>query len=149
MNIEQNITSMAESLNLCVYDISTLKVDDETVYRISVVSNEIQDGKRRPVTLDECVDFSHLISPVLDLNPPLANEYRLEVGSAGIERKIVSLEQFKLSIGEMVSLMLKNKEKLAAKLVGVVDSSVVLDVDGANKEIEFKDISKARTYFEW
>lgn len=140
---------MAESLNLCVYDISTLKVDDETVYRISVVSNEIQDGKRRPVTLDECVDFSHLISPVLDLNPPLANEYRLEVGSAGIERKIISLEQFRLSIGEMVSLMLKNKEKLAAKLVEVLDASVVLDIDGGSKEVEFKDISKARTYFEW
>lgn len=149
MNIEQNITSMAESLNLCVYDISTLKVDDETVYRISVVSNEIQDGKRRPVTLDECVDFSHLISPVLDLNPPLTNEYRLEVGSAGIERKIISLEQFRLSIGEMVSLMLKNKEKLVAKLVGVLDASVVLDIDGGNKEVDFKDISKARTYFEW
>lgn len=149
MNIEQNITSMAELLKLCVYDISTLKVDDETVYRISVVSSEMQDGKRRPVTLDECVEFSHLISPVLDLNPPLANEYRLEVGSAGIERKIISLEQFNLSVGEMVSLMLKNKEKLAAKLVGVVDSSIVLDINGVNKEIEFKDISKARTYFEW
>ena len=105
--------------------------------------------KRKGIPLDKCVELTHLISPLLDVTPPLSGDYRLEVGTAGIERKITSLGQFLLSIGERVSLSLKSKDKIKGFLLRVEGSKIFLDVDAQEREFEFSQISKAKTYFEW
>ena len=153
MSLEKDIESFVKSVDMEVYDISVVKDGEETVYRVSVVSNEIENGKRKSVSLDSCVDLTHLISPLLDVTPPVSGDYRLEVGSPGIEKKISSLKQFNMCIGEMVSLNLKAvekvRDKLKGKLLKVEDSKIFIEVDGKEISIDFNEISKARTYFEW
>ncbi len=149
MSLESDINALVKSVDLELYDTSVVNENDETIYRVSVVSKEITDGKRKGVDLDSCVELTHLISPLLDVTPPVSGEYRLEVGSPGIERKLSSLKHFLLSIGEKVSLSLKSKEKYKGKLLKVQDSNIILDVDGKEVEVDFNDISKAKTYFEW
>jgi ribosome maturation factor RimP len=149
MSLEKDIESFVKSVGLELYDISVVREGEDTIYRVSVLSNEIQNERKRSVTLDECVNLTHLISPLLDVTPPLSGDYRLEVGSPGIERKVSTLKQFEMSVGEMVSLVLKSKDKIKAKLLRVEDSKIILDADGEEISVDFPQIVKAKTYFEW
>jgi len=153
MSLEKDIESLVKSLDLELYDTSIVNEGDETIYRVSIISSEIENGKRKGVSLDACVDLTHLISPLLDVTSPVSGEYRLEVGSPGIERKITSLKQFNMCVGESVSLNLKAVDKVRDKIKGLLtkveDSKIFLDVDGEEVILDFGEISKARTYFEW
>lgn len=149
MSLEKDIESFVKSLGLELYEISVAKDGDESIYRVNVLSTQIVDGKKKGVSLDECVHLSRLISPLLDVTPPMSGEYRLEVGTPGIERKVSTLKQFVLSIGERVAFTLKSKEKYKGLLVRVEESNICFDVDGEELCVEFNQISKAKTYFEW
>ncbi len=149
MSLESDIKSLVKSMNMELFDISTVSEFGETIYRISVVSSEIEDGKRKPVSLDLCAELSHMISPLLDTNPPISGEYRMEVGSPGIERKLKTIEQFELSIGENIQLGFRDKNQLKGILTKVEDSKIFIQTDSEEEIIEFNDISKAKTYFEW
>lgn len=149
MSLEKDIELFAKSVGLELYDISVARDGDDTIYRVNVLSGTFEDGKRNGVSLDECVNLTRLISPLLDVKPPVSGDYRLEVGSAGIERKISSLKQFEMSVGEKVALTIKPKDKIRGTLVKVEDSKIFLDVDGEEVVVDFSQISKAKTYFEW
>ena len=149
MSLQSDIESLVKSIGLELYDITTVSEHEETIYRISVISSEIEDGKRKGVSLDTCVELTHLISPLLDVTPPLSGEYRLEVGTAGIERNLTTIEQFKKSVGERVALVLDGKTKLRGRLEKVAGKKLFLRVDDNLEEIDFSDVKKAKTYFEW
>ena len=149
MSLESDINSLVKSVDLELYDTTVVSENDETIYRVSVISKEITDGKRAGVSLDSCVELTHLISPLLDVTPPVSGDYRLEVGSPGIERKLSTLKHYLLSIGEKVSLLLLDKKKYRGTLLKVQDSKIFIDVDGEEVEVDFYDINKAKTYFEW
>ena len=149
MSLQSDIQALIESIDLILYDTAVVNENDQTIYRVSVVSSEIKDGKRVGVSLDTCVELTHLISPLLDVTPPVSGDYRLEVGSPGIERKLSSLEQFKLSIGENVSVQTKDKEKIKGILSEINGDTISLNTDDGVQEIDYKEITKAKTYFEW
>ncbi len=149
MSLESDIKSLVTSLKLELYDTTIVNENDETIYRVSVISPEIEDGKRKGVSLDECVELTHLISPLLDVTPPVSGDYRLEVGTAGIERKLGSLEHFKKSIGEKVSLLCSDKTKIRGTLEGVEKNNIIVKADDEVFTVEYNDITKAKTYFEW
>lgn len=153
MSLEKDIESFVKSVGLELYETTIVNDGEDTIYRVGVIDTEIEDGKRKSVSLDTCVELTHLISPLLDVTPPISGDYRLEVGSPGIERKISSLKQFIMSIGENVSLNLKAvdkvRDKIKGKLTKVQDSKIFVEVDGEEISIDFGEISKARTYFEW
>jgi ribosome maturation factor RimP len=148
MSLQSDIESLIKSIDLELYDISVVNENDETIYRVSIVSNQFSDGKRVGVSLDKCVELTHLLSPLLDVTPPVSGEYRLEVGSPGIERKLKTLDNFEKSIGEKVSFSSLDK-KYKGLLKKVEGSKVFVDIDGEETEFNFSDITKAKTYFEW
>ena len=49
---------------------------------------------RRAVSVDDCAELSRLISPILDVEDPIAGEYDLEVSSPGIDRPLVRPADF-------------------------------------------------------
>ena len=149
MSLESDINSFVKSVDMELYDISTVNEFDETIYRISVLSNEFEDSKRKPVSLDACAELSRLISPLLDVTPPVSGDYRMEVGSPGIERKLNKIKHYNLSIGEKVSLLLNDKTKIKGILTKVENSKIFVNVDGKEISIDFGEIVKAKTYFEW
>lgn len=149
MSLESDINSLVKSVDLELYDSAIVSENDETIYRVSVISKEVEDGKRAGVSLDTCVDLTHLISPLLDVTPPVSGDYRLEVGTPGIERKLSTLKQFSLSIGEKVSLLLTTKEKCRGTLTKVEGSKIFVEVEDETVEVDFNTIAKAKTYFEW
>ena len=150
MSLESDIKSLVESVGLELYDTAVVSQNDETIYRVSVISTKInEDGKKLGVSMDECVELTHLISPLLDITPPLSGDYRLEVGSPGIERKLSNLSQFKKSIGERVSVLTSDKEKYKGVLLKVESNTIYLETENKKVKIDYNNISKAKTYFEW
>jgi len=149
MSLESDINSLVKSVNLELYDTVIVSENDETIYRISVLSTDVEDGKRKGVSLDTCVELTHLISPLLDVTPPVSGDYRLEVGTAGIERKLMNINHFKKSIGEKVSLLHSGKEKTRGVLTKVEGSMIFVQTKDEEAQVEFNDIIKAKTYFEW
>ncbi|NPA59754.1 MAG: ribosome maturation factor [Epsilonproteobacteria bacterium] len=149
MSLQSDINSLVSSVDLELYDTAIVSEGDDTIYRVSVISKEIKDTKRAGVSLDACVELTHLISPLLDVTPPVSGDYRLEVGSPGIERKLVTLEHFKKSVGEKVALNLKSIDKVRGVLLKVEGSKIFVNKDDETIELDFNDITKAKTYFEW
>ena len=152
MSLESDIKSLVKSLDLELYDTAIVNENDETIFRVSVVSDKMtEDGKREGVNMDTYVELTHLISPLLDVTSPVSGEYRLEVGSPGIERKLSNLNHYKMSIGEKISILATDKEKYKGKLLRVDGNKIFLET--ADKEVEveleYSNIAKAKTYFEW
>jgi ribosome maturation factor RimP len=149
MSLQSDINSLVESVDLELYDTVIVNENEETIYRVSVISTEVEEGKRKGVSLDACVELTHLISPLLDVTPPVSGDYRLEVGTAGIEKKLSNINHFKKSIGEKVSLLHSGKEKTRGILTKVEGSKVFVQTEDEEVVVNFNDIIKAKTYFEW
>jgi len=149
MSLHSDIESIVKSVGLELYDTVIVNEHEETIFRISVISPEFEDTKRKSVALEKYVELTHLLSPLLDVTPPVSGEYRLEVGSPGIERKLTTLPQFKKSIGENLSLLLNEKDKIRGTLLKVEGDTLFLEDSDGIKEIDFHTIKKAKTYFEW
>ena len=149
MSLQHDIESMVKSIELELYDTVVVSENDETIYRVSIMSPEVIDGKRKGVSLDTCVEVTHLISPLLDVTSPVSGEYRLEVGTAGIERKLVNINHFKKSIGEKTAIVYNGKEKFRGILQSVSGTIITLANQDEEIQVEYNDITKAKTYFEW
>lgn len=142
MSLESDIQKMVESIGLSLYDTAILNENENTIFRVSVTA---PGG----VSLDQCVEATHMISPLLDVTPPVSGEYRLEVSSPGIERKLKTLLHFERSIGEKVSLGTIDKTKYEGELIAVENEEIVLKTEAGEVKVPFRSISKAKTYFEW
>lgn len=143
MSLESDIKKMVESIGLSLYDTAIMNENENTIFRVSVTA---PGG----VSLDQCVEATHLISPLLDVTPPVGGEYRLEVSSPGIERRLKTLEHFVQSVGEKVVFSTVNKEKFEGELVSVANDEVTVKTkEGEMHSVPFRSISKAKTYFEW
>ncbi len=149
MSLESDIKSLVESVDLELYDTVIVNEGEDTIFRVSVISPEIEDGKRKSVSLDACVDLTRIISPLLDVTPPVSGDYRLEVGTAGIERKLMNLGHYKKSLGEKVSILGPEKLKIRGVLLNVEGNTINVKTEEEDVQIDFNDVIKAKTYFEW
>lgn len=139
----EKIEKIIESLGAKLYDDVVLKESGNTIYRVYITA---KDG----VTLDLCAEITRMISPIIDLNPPVGGKYFLEVSSPGIERKLKRLNHFENAIGELVSITTMSKDKFKGKLVQASKESITIEFkDNTTKDIPYSDIKKAKTYFDF
>ncbi|MCJ7765226.1 MAG: ribosome maturation factor RimP [Thiovulaceae bacterium] len=144
MSLESDIKSVVESLGLRLYDITTLSENEETIYRVNITS-----PKEGGATMEQIVRVTKLISPLLDVTSPVRGEYRLEVSSPGIERKLKNITHFECSLGEKIRVQTLDKTKIQGTLRSVDGETIIIESEEGEKRIPFSDISKASTYFEW
>ena len=144
MSLESDIKSMVESLDLKIYDIATVTENEETIYRVNIISPSA-DG----VSMDQVVKVTKMISPLLDVTAPVRGDYRLEVSSPGIERKLKSLMHFECAIGEKLRVQTTEEKKLRGILKSVEGNKITLDTDEGEISFVYGDVIKAATYFEW
>jgi ribosome maturation factor RimP len=91
------------------------------------------------MSIDDCEAASQALSPVLDLEDPVAQEYRLEMSSPGIDRPLVRLSDFRRAIGHEARVELavptaggrKRFRGLIADVEGaeIADAILLLDVN--------------------
>lgn len=142
MSLEQEIKKMVESCGAKLYDIETVNERGKTIYRVTITHPE-------GVDLQKCVEVSNLISPLLDVNPPISGDYNLEVSSPGVERKLKKLEHFQNSLGEKVRITTIQGDVIEGRLEEVQDKEIVIQTKEGERRLDFDEIASAKTYFEW
>lgn len=142
MNLEESIEMTVNSCGVELYDLVNTKEHGNNIFRILITS---KDG----ISLDKCAEVSRLISPLLDVDEPMAPKYFLEVSSPGIERKLKKTQHYMASIGDKVRVKDYDKNITRGELLSVNDEAIVLKVEDEDVTILFSDISAASTYFEW
>jgi ribosome maturation factor RimP len=86
------------------------------------------------VTVDDCADVSRQLSAILDVEDPIAASYTLEVSSPGLDRPLVTLEDFDRRLGQVVKLRLyaaqAGRRNFTGRIAAVSGEQVQLELDG-------------------
>lgn len=93
------VKPLADSLNLEIWDVVYLKEGADWFLRVFI-------DKEGGISIDDCVDLTKELNPVLDQTDPVPNEYILEVSSPGINRKLTRPEHYQKYIGETLRVKL-------------------------------------------
>lgn len=143
MTTKETIVNILDDCGVNLYDIETVSEHERKIFRIYITTPE-------GISLDKCAEVTRILSPILDLEPPVSGEYTLEVSSPGIERPLKTLEQYKASVGEDIKVKLINTDKIIGKLESLDNSKITIkEYDGEVTTISIDDIEKARTYYKW
>ena len=132
----QNVISTLEALleptvcaNGCqLYDIEYLKEGRDRILRLYI---DKEDG----IDIEDCERISRAVEVVLDENDPIMGEYRLQVSSPGVERKIKRPEHYTKYIGHKMEVKLfapvdpiTGRKKYTGSLQSFRDGQVTLQV---------------------
>lgn len=86
----------------------------------------------RQLTIDDCADLSRRISDTFDEVDPIAEAYRLEVSSPGIDRPLTRLKDFTDWAGHEARIALTapvdGRKQLTGELAGVEGDRITIDV---------------------
>jgi len=100
------------------------------------------------ITLDECAYLNNQISSILDEKDIIQTRYILEVFSPGLDRPLVTKNDFLRYRGRDVRLFLKSeingKREFQGKIKSASDRSVDIEVGGRPVKIPLSDITKAK-----
>ena len=142
MNLETQISKIIEANGASLYDTEVVTEFDETIYRVLIT-------KVGGVKLDLCATISHELSPFLDVHPPMSQQYRLEISSPGIERKLVKPSHFKNAIGEKVKLKLGDGNKVKGLLTAADNDGIVVETKQGEECFTYSELNTCKTYFDW
>lgn len=125
--VRQIVEPYARQLSLEIWDIVYKKEGSDWYLRIFI-------DKDGGVGVDDCVDFTHLITKPLDEADPISQSYTLEVSSPGIERELKAEWHFKKYIGSRVMLRtirpVNGVRDFAGVLQNYEDQQITLAADG-------------------
>lgn len=93
--VYEMVLPIAEELGFEIWDVSFEK---EGAYWYLRVFIDHENG----ITIDDCETMTRPVNKILDEKDPIAQNYILEVGSAGLERALCQGWHFESSIGETV-----------------------------------------------
>jgi len=98
-NLEPLITPIVEASGVELYDMEFVKEGGSRILRLFI-------DKEGGVDLNDCERVSRAISDFLDEHDPIPSAYRLQVGSPGIDRRLVKPAHFKRYVGQKVLVKL-------------------------------------------
>lgn len=91
--------------------------------------------KEGGIDLNDCEGVHNFISPYFDEMEDLFDEdYILNVSSQGLDRPIVSDDDFRRALGTEIEVIINNKNKSHGILVSYDETSFVIDVTNTNNE---------------
>ncbi len=116
--------------------------------RRPVVQVMVERIDRVPMTVDDCASVSRTISPVLDVDDPIAGAYTLEVSSPGVDRPLTRIGDFDRFAGHQARVDLRTpidgRRRFTGVLRGVADGTLRLEVDGTAVTLPIDEIQRAR-----
>lgn len=126
--IEKKVTELIagyiDSKGFELVDIEYVKENVEYFLRIFI-------EKEGGITLDDCVDVTRYINPILDEKDFIQNEYRLQVSSPGLDRALKKESDFKRYTGRLVEVKLFSKlngeKEFSGTLLGLFDDEVKIE----------------------
>jgi ribosome maturation factor RimP len=107
---------------------------------------ERRDGKT--IGVDDCASISREISAVLDVEDPFDGDYTLEVSSPGIDRPLVTAQDFERFAGFEAKVetgrLIGGCKRFRGRLIGLQEGNVRIMVDGATLDLPYPDIQRAK-----
>ena len=133
------------------YDIASVSLNGGKERTLAIVLDRVE-----PISMEDIVAMSNLISDLLDKEDPIEGAYTLDVSSLGAEKPI-ALDKLPLYLGKYVNLHLSHPYKgeniLEGTLLSVEGDALRLELKvKARKitaEIPVKDVDKARLAIEF
>ena len=126
--VAQLAEPLAEQLGLLLWDVRFVKEGASWVLRVII------DKEEGAVSINDCVDMTHLLNPVLDAADPIEQSYCLEVCSPGIERELTRPEHFAYCLGWPVRVGLFAPVDGQRELAGIL-----VAYDGGNLTLETEE----------
>jgi ribosome maturation factor RimP len=131
------------------YDLETLSM--RRVGRRHLV-RVIVDGDAG-VSLDTVADLSREIADALDAAEEsggelILGEYELEVSSPGIDRPLSLPRHWRRNVGRLVKVTVSDRP-VVGRVTTVDDAGVVLDVDGAARQVAYGDLGPGHVQVEF
>jgi ribosome maturation factor RimP len=96
---------IADELSAMGYELVRIQVTSGGRYLTLQIMAERSDGK--PMTVDDCVQISRAVSPLLDTQEEMADRYTLEVSSPGTDRPLIRLKDFERFTGHVARIELE------------------------------------------
>lgn len=128
-------------------------IGDEDGLILQIMAENLTNGM---LGVDDCSVISRAISPILEVEDPIANEYRLEVSSPGMSRPLVRPIDFDRNAGMDAKIELSNmvdgRKRFRGKIEGFdVEANeirVFVELDGFSEPqligLDFNNIEEAR-----
>ena len=129
--LDKLITPVVEDMGLELYDMEFVKEGGTRILRLFI-------DKEGGVNLNDCENVSRAVEAVLDEHDPIHTSYRLQVGSPGVERKLVRPEHFTRHIGQKVTLKLFAPHKVSESVSQKTFVGILTGYDGEN--VSFEDL---------
>lgn len=133
-------------------------VDDAELdlYDLEQSGSTLQVLVSRPggIDVEALTKLSRAISRTLDEHDPIPGKFVLEVSSPGLERPLRRPEHYQGAVGTEVSVKTvagtEGERRVRGALATADDTSVTVRLaDGTDRRIDYRDIERARTVFEW
>ncbi|MEU3557788.1 ribosome maturation factor RimP [Streptomyces fragilis] len=147
--LRELLEPLVTSQGLDLEEIEVESVGRRRVLRVTVDSDTGAD-------LDQIADVSRALSAKLDETDAMGDgEYNLEVGTPGAERALTEHRHYVRATGRLVRFQLADGEELVARILGVDDEDLDLEVPGVKgrkattRRLAFRDVAKARVQVEF
>ena len=101
-----------------------------------------------PTDVEDCASFSRLISPVLEAEDPIADAYRLEVSTPGIDRPLTRKGDFGRWVGHLakveLAMPIDGRRRFQGTILREDADGVAIDLGDDNELVaQVSDMSKA------
>lgn len=99
------------------------------------------------VEVDDCVNVSHQVSAVLDVEDPITNEYNLEVSSPGVDKPLFKPAHYQQVLDQTVNVKLQmpqdGRRNFKGTLKSCDDRNFIMVVDKEEFELAYDNVLKA------
>ena len=145
--VETLITKPIENLGYQLYDVQYAKEGKDYFLRIFI------ENPNGSISLEDCEKVNDSIEELLDSADYIKEQYFLEVSSTGIEKIIRKQKHLQENIGQYITVNLFKPLKKTKEFVGILtkfdDETIWINVNGEIIELERKNISLIKKYYDW
>jgi ribosome maturation factor RimP len=113
----------------------------------------IQDPRTSSALIEDCVKVDHALSPAFETETWIPEDVVLEVSSPGVYRHLSTLEHFKMTIGEVIAVVImgqlsdEQKKDIPKGMAGEKKfRGTLMDADSEGFTIQVKDFALKLTY---
>lgn len=144
--VEERVIALIEpTAETLGFRVVRVRVSGNRRKRLQIMAERLSDGH---MGISDCTRLSRALSPVFDLEDPVQGEYDLEISSPGIDRPLMSAEDFQRFLGHEAKLetaaMVDGRRRWKGQIKAVEGDVVVLDAEGAEARLNIAQLSEAR-----
>ncbi len=144
--VEEIITPCVQESGLELVDVEFVREGGSWYLRIYI-------DKPGGIDLEDCGQLSQKIDRLLDEKDPILQSYHLEVSSPGIERPLKKLSDYERFTGELAVITtfvpFDGKKKITGRIMAAHGDDIVIDSDGKELSIPFRQVASARLKVEF